>query len=245
MTVIPVSPTDKPGSACPCFSCAVLGQLPSFRGQEADLEAESRDPEPPKAAAALPGECAVFPCWDGLGPPDWAAVGGLCGGVSALTVLFLWWNLSTLNYFCPSCSWQRVEMSRARLWLCPSSGWDSSGLNRLQCFPWEQLKRKLDDQSLNLENICETRKQRGELLWQSLTLVQQWWMRSIAAAACRRVSLALLTATVCIMTVVWTLFIKLSARLWQSSLLTSLSTFLKGSFAISEGRRCIFQSSRM
>lgn len=69
-------------------------------------------------------------------------------------------------------------------------------------------------------------------------------MRSIAAAACRRVSLALLTATVCIMTVVWTLFIKLSARLWQSSLLTSLSTFLKGSFAISEGRRCIFQSRR-
>lgn len=74
MKVLPVSPTDKPGSPCPCFSCAVLGQLPSFRGQEADLEAESGDPEPPKAAAALPGECAVFPCWDG--PPDWAAGGG-------------------------------------------------------------------------------------------------------------------------------------------------------------------------
>lgn len=135
MKVIPVSPTDKPGSPCPCFSCAVLGQLPSFRGQEADLEAESGDPEPPKAAAALPGECAVFPCWDGLGPPDWAAVGGgLCGGVSALTVLFLWWNLSTLSYFCPSCSWRRVEMSRARLWLCrpveKKTGWPKCKLGK-------------------------------------------------------------------------------------------------------------------
>lgn len=40
----------------------MLGQLPSFRGQEPDSEAQPRDPEPPKAAAAaaLTGECAAF-----------------------------------------------------------------------------------------------------------------------------------------------------------------------------------------
>lgn len=56
--VIPVSPTDKWSSSCPCLRCAVLGQLPSFRGQAPDFEAQLRDPEPPKAAAALTGECA-------------------------------------------------------------------------------------------------------------------------------------------------------------------------------------------
>lgn len=105
------------------------------------------------------------------------------------------------------------------------------------------VEKKPDDKTVNLETICEKRKWRGVLLWQILPLAEQWWIHTIAAAGCRGVSLALLTVTVCIMTVVRTLFIKLSARLWQRALLMSLSTFLKGPFAISVGCCWIFKAA--